>query len=159
MIKCYVVSYSKRIEKEHLQHIFSPNSSSFNVLNCKMCIHSDCQRSTKAINLKPTPGTAPASQLSGEASYIFVSHFNGLLTLTNLKKALDNYIYKSGHRGRRNGTSWLPSWVSEKQLYFLFNSFDQEALLIYVTPSESTSHILIYTVLLTCAGDFCVAWR
>ena len=55
-------------------------------------LNSDCQQSTKEINLKPTPGTAPASQLSGEASYIFVSHFNGFLTLTNLKKALDNYI-------------------------------------------------------------------
>ena len=58
-------------------------------------LNSDCQQSTKEINLKPTPGTAPASQLSGEASYIFVSHFNGLLTLTNLKKALDNYSIDS----------------------------------------------------------------
>ena len=68
-------------------------------------------------------------------------------------------VYKSDHRGRRNGTSWLPSWASEKQLYISFNFFDQEALLIYVTPSESISYILIYTVLLTCAGDFCVAWK
>ena len=59
-------------------------------------LNSDCQQSTKEINLKPTPGTAPASQLSGEASYIFVSHFNGLLTLTNLKKALDNYYIDNG---------------------------------------------------------------
>ena len=50
--------------------------------------------------------------------------------------------------GRRNGTSWLPSWASEKQLYISFNFFDQEALLIYAITFESISYILIYTILL-----------
>ena len=54
-----------------------------------------------------------------------------------------HYYYKSGHRGRWNGTSWLPSWVSEKQLYISFNFFDQEALLIYVI-SLSLYHTYLY---------------
>ena len=35
--------------------------------------NTDCEQSTEGINLKPTPGTAPGTQLLGEASYFFVS--------------------------------------------------------------------------------------
>ena len=64
------------------------------------------------------------------------------LTLFALNKGIVT-PYKSGHRGRWNGTSWLPSWVSEKQLYISFNFFDQEALLIYVI-SLSLYHTYLY---------------
>ena len=40
------------------------------------------EQSTKAINVKPTPGTAPRTQLSAEASYFFVSLSVGPPTLT-----------------------------------------------------------------------------
>ena len=45
--------------------------------------NTDYEQSTEAINVKPTPGTAPGTQVSAEVSYIFVSLSIGLPTLTN----------------------------------------------------------------------------
>ena len=43
------------------------------------------EQSTKAINVKPTPGTAPGTWLSAEVSYFFVSLSVGPPTLINWK--------------------------------------------------------------------------
>ena len=43
------------------------------------------EQSTEAINIKPTPGTAPGTWLSAEVSYFFVSIFVGPPTLINWK--------------------------------------------------------------------------
>ena len=45
--------------------------------------NTDCEQSTEGINVKPTPGTAPGTQLSAEVPYFFVSLSLGPPTLTN----------------------------------------------------------------------------
>ena len=45
--------------------------------------NTDCEQSAEAINVKPTPGTAPGAQLLREVSYFFVSQSVGPPTLTN----------------------------------------------------------------------------
>ena len=52
----------------------------------------DCKQNTEAINWKPTPGTAPGTQLSGEVSYFFVRPSIGLPTLTNQR--VSNSVFK-----------------------------------------------------------------
>ena len=44
---------------------------------------------TEAINMKPTSGTAPGTQLSGEVSYFFGILSVGPPTLTNWKPATE----------------------------------------------------------------------
>ena len=60
-------------------------ATSLNIQLCKMYYLQTqmCRQSTESINLRPTPGTAPGPQLSGEVSYFFVSPSIGLPTLTN----------------------------------------------------------------------------
>ena len=42
--------------------------------------NTDFEQNAEAINVKPTPGTAPGTQLFGEVSYFFVSQSVGLPT-------------------------------------------------------------------------------
>ena len=54
--------------------------------NINVSLHSlstDYKQSTEAINMKPTPGTAPGTQLSGEVSYFFARPSIGPPALTN----------------------------------------------------------------------------
>ena len=45
--------------------------------------NTDYKQSTEAINMKPTPGLAPGTQLSGEVSYFFVRPSIGPPTCDN----------------------------------------------------------------------------
>ena len=45
--------------------------------------NSDGRQSAESINMKPTPGTAPRAQLSGEVSYFFVRPSIGPPTCDN----------------------------------------------------------------------------
>ena len=53
--------------------------------------NTDYEQSTQAINMRPTPGTAPGTQLSGGYN-IFVSLSVGPPTLT--KQRVSNWVFK-----------------------------------------------------------------
>ena len=61
--------------------IYGEKSSNANLQSS----NTDYEQSTEAINIKPTPGTAPGTLLSAEVSYFFVSLSVGLPTLINWK--------------------------------------------------------------------------
>ena len=61
--------------------IYSENSSYASLPSS----NTDYEQSTEAINIKPTPGTAPGTWLSAEVSYFFVRLSVGLPTLMNWK--------------------------------------------------------------------------
>ena len=61
--------------------IYGEKSSNANLQSS----NTDYEQSTEAINIKPTPGTAPGTLLPADVSYFFVSFSFGLPILTNWK--------------------------------------------------------------------------
>ena len=67
LIFCQMAHNGNIFEYSAMQNVWSSNS--------------DGRQSTESINLKPIPGTAPGTQLSGEVSHFFVSPSVGPPTL------------------------------------------------------------------------------
>ena len=61
LIFCQMAHNGNMFEYSAMQNVWSSNS--------------DGRQSTESINLKPIPGTAPVTQLSGEVSYFFCQTF------------------------------------------------------------------------------------